>query len=304
MKTPYLQKLALLLGVLAVLRPAAVFSDYIAPDKVKVKTATYLPAAGSIFPGRYIYKISWQGIPVATSMINVDDPASRPELRVSGRPGFYRVHARTETNDAISILYRLVNDCESIFSTDAMRPVSFLLDQVQNSKSRKRVISFADDGKIVSKDWKEGVLEDDRSFYPNNNTFDPISAAFLAKSVKLEVGQKLAFDIYNGKHRYLITFGVDNKEKLKIEGKEREAFRVTPSVQKLTDTEGEPRLKSVTLWISADERHDILKMQSKVLIGKVTATLSKVEPPQGAVLPPETVHVLAGQKNARASLMP
>ena len=57
-----------------------------------------------------------------------------------------------------------------------------------------------------------------------------------------------------------------------------EAFRVVPSVKKLTDTEGEKKFRSATLWIAADETREVLKMESEVWIGSVTAKLQRFNP--------------------------
>src|SRR5262249_17816095 len=94
-------------------------------------------------------------------------------------------------------------------------------------------------------------------------------------------------------------------EEIKVAGQKVLADKIVPEVKRLTDTEGENRLRSCTIWISTDEQRNILKLESKVLIGSVTATLESVTPlPQPAAVP-----VIEAQKpnpeeaiHARASL--
>ena len=52
------------------------------------------------------------------------------------------------------------------------------------------------------------------------------------------------------------------------------------SVVKLSDTEGEKRLRSATIWLSADEDRNILKLESSVWIGSVTAEFEEFKTPE------------------------
>ena len=108
--------------------------------------------------------------------------------------------------------------------------------------------------------------------------FDPISAAFYAKSVPMEVGSVLEIDVFNGRNRFVITFNVVGKETVEVGDREVEAFKIEPKVKKLTDTEGEKKFRSATLWISADDKREVLKMESEVFVGSVSAELEKFEP--------------------------
>ena len=152
--------------------------------------------------------------------------------------------------------------------------------QKENRRESTSEIAFSEDGTIDAvsiKDVKKNKPES-FSFTPKNPVFDPISAAFLAKSIPIKVGQDVAFDVFNGKHRYLITFHIHGKEMVKIGETEREAFSITPTVKKLTDSKGEEKLQSARIWISTDARRDILKLESKVWIGSVSATLTGFKP--------------------------
>ena len=70
-----------------------------------------------------------------------------------------------------------------------------------------------------------------------------------------------------------------SRERIKLRsGTEREVFRVIPSVQRLTDTKGEDRLKSATVFVAADGTQEPLRLESKVFIGKVVAELAGFKP--------------------------
>ena len=89
-------------------------------------------------------------------------------------------------------------------------------------------------------------------------------------------------------HLYPFTLGIKNKVL---------ADRVVPTVQKLTDTEGEKRIQSCKMWVSADERREILRLESKVFVGSVTAELKGIEP---LAVPPSPV-IEAAHKDGSAT---
>lgn len=260
---PRLAGLALVLSVMC-WSPAA--ADYIAPGEVLVKTKAYTPEHADFGEGVLSYSISWQGIPVAFATVLT-------ERDNQGGKNLLHVQASVKTGRAIDMLYRLRHRSDSFFEAESFRPSTFYFHQTENSRIRYTQVAFEPDGKIRSKRWKNGKEEASLEFKSDNFTFDPVSAAFLARSLPIAVGEEVSFDVFNGKHRYLISFTVAGKEKVK-RGEERvEAFKVIPRVKKLTDTKEDKRLQSAVLWISADERRDILRLESKVWLGKVVAEL-------------------------------
>ena len=248
-----------------------VYADYISPEAVQVKTEAYHPEISSFEKGSYYYNISWEGIPVGRAQVDVNDEEnySQPMLRVK---------ASTQTTKFIDFFYRLRHTSESVFHAETFRPHHFYSWQKENSREKSRNIEFSDDGRISTVSTTNGSESDRLEFHSDNFTLDPITAAFEARSLPLAEGKSVNFDVFNGKHRYLITFTVGAKEKLSVGGKSYEAFRVTPTVKKLTDSEGETRLKSATLWISAGPDREVLKLKSDVLVGSVSAELAKYTP--------------------------
>lgn len=252
-------------------KPTLSFAEYIEPSLTELKTEKYSPDLVPSDRGKYEYQVAWQGIPVAEASIDIQNV-------LLGEAQLLDVTAWAKTVGPASIFYRLDHTSESILSASNLQPKVFRSFETLNSEDRGRFVSFGEEGQIYSKRWKEGKDPEVQEFFTGNATFDPISAAILARSLPIERGKKFVFDVFNGKHRYEISFHVGEKETLKNNGQVREAFRVTPFVKKLTDTEGEKKLEHATLWISADDKREILKIESKVWIGSITATLTNFTP--------------------------
>lgn len=261
--------------------PTLAAGDYIAPEAVKVNTVHYQPSQIVFNPGKYRYAINWEGIPVATAEIVMgENPTlTRDIALVPLSKNTIRVNVKTAR--VIDLLYRLRFTGESVFDALHARPVKFLAEQTENSKYKRWDISFLDNTNILSRLWKDkddAEPAESKEFTSNNFTLDPLFGAILARSIPVRADETVSFDIWNGKNRFLISFKIDGREEIKIGKRKILTDRVIPQVQKLTDSEGEKRLRSCTLWVSADERRDIVKVESKVLFGSITAKLESIEP--------------------------
>lgn len=264
------QLLLIITVLLPMAAPSAARADYIEPGLVSVKTENYTPVKRDFSSGVYRYKVAWQGIPVADAEVDVRNDEIGPKPT-------YTVTANAETGDVIRWFYRMNHTSNSVFDAQSFRPIKFMTHQRERSRDKGREVSFGPDGTIEFLTTRYGVAEEKKEFKSDNNTLDPISAAFVARSLPIDLGTKASFDVFNGKHRYLITCEVQAREKITVAGREYDAFRVIPEVKKLTDTKGEDRLQSVTLWISADSARHVLKLESKVWVGSVSAEMTAFE---------------------------
>lgn len=246
------------------------YAEFIPPGSVHVKTPTYNFEPTPITPGRYVFDVSWQGIPVATASVVVGEK--------SPDNGQMDIVVSAQTNGVIDVFYKLRHQSESIFSENPVRPVLFKFSQAENSSKKNREISFADGGQINSKQWRPGKKATESNFFTDNNTMDPITAAFVARNMPLTIGAESEVDVYTGKHRYLIRLEVVDQQTIKIGDSVRDAFKVVPTVKKLTDTKGERKLNSAAIWVASDGSRDLLKLESKVWIGSVSAKFIRFEP--------------------------
>ena len=194
--------------------PSIAMAEYIEPGDVEVKTVRYRPGALKKSEGTYVYRVSWQGIPVAKASVSVQDA-------VWGVKPALWVQAFAKTVGPVKLFYNLDHKSESVLNPKNYVPKFFRTDEKINSKKRGRLISFKEGGKIHSRRWKEGRYDKKLNFISDNFTLDPISAAMLARSLPIKIGKEFTFDVYNGKHRYMINFDVVKKEKIRITGKKR-----------------------------------------------------------------------------------
>jgi hypothetical protein len=252
-----------------------VSADYIPPSRVTVRTKAYQPQQTNFPRGSYEYQVSWQGVPVGSASIRIG-------TTYRGGKKMLDVEATARSTKVVGVFYELRHRSQSIFSAQDLKPVEFSSQQTENSRFTSIDVNFSPDGLIRAKVVKGKLNSQGKSeevvFKSENATFDPITAAFLARSLPINPAEDLSFDIFNGQHRYLISFHVVGREKINVAGKDYEAFKVEPRVKKLTDTQGEKRLRKAYLWVSADGSREVLKLESEVFFGSVSAKLVRFVP--------------------------
>ena len=254
-----------LLSSFLVITTAFAKDEYIAADKVSLKTPTYRPSFDQFEPktGTYRYEVSWQGI-----------PAAELKVEVRNRNVSYQVIATARTFSAIDLFYKLRYRVEGIMSSLDFAPRLAMIDHKENSRHKRTRITFAKDGDIravnerVDKNEKQEL-----TFNTKNFTLDPISAAFVARGLPWKLGAKHEFDAFNGKSRYLITLTAKEKKMVKIDGKKQEAWVIAPTVINKTKPKQTKKLRSAQIYLSTDKRREILQIKSEVFIGSVKTKL-------------------------------
>jgi hypothetical protein len=223
-----------------------------------------------------VYQASWNGmISVATAEV-VTTPAVVDGKRV------YQVRVEAKTSKALDLIWRMRDTIRSTFDAKALTPSRFTFNQRENS----RVIDTDARFDPASKQWSVNRQQEGKKprvyRFDGNNTLDPITAVYLARSVDFKVGDKLYFKVFGGRYQYLLELFVEKKEPVSLKsGKRVEAYRLVPRVQNLTKSGYADRFKEAAIWISADERRVPVKLSSKIAFGTVHLDLVEDKrPPQ------------------------
>ena len=244
----------------------------IKPDAVPAYQPKYLPfEAGE----RALYRATWNGLfSVASAQVHTTAKL------VDGKKVIH-VRVDAKTSGALELIWKMRDTISSTFDAGALTPTHFVFSQRENSrvidtdaKFDQRTKRWAVNRQQVGKRTKIYQFE-------SNNTLDPITAVYLARSTEFKVGDKLYFKVFGGRYQYLLELSVEKKEPVELEsGKTVEAYRIVPRIQNITKNGYAGRINEAAIWISADERRMPIKMSSKVLFGSVHLEL--VEEKRGA----------------------
>lgn len=262
----------LLLLVLPVLGSAiGALAEETPADEVKVNTPLYFPAENLNFrEGTFFYEVAWEGI-----------PAAQAEVSVRERNGLYEVYLSAKTNSFVDVFYKLRYAAAGSLSSEDYSPGYLFIDQRENSRITKASLEFSDDGRIrsqLSKKKSSGLRFEEFNFDSENFTLEPLSAAFLARSLDWEPGVERSFDTFDGKSRYLISLKCIKETTVTINGSERPVWVVEPKVTNLGKNEKSKKLRKAYLYVTADKYRDVLQLESEVFVGSVTTKLTKFVP--------------------------
>jgi Protein of unknown function (DUF3108) len=218
-------------------------------------------------PGeQLIYQASWIGIPAAGGRVTLHDDATDPAL-LSGEIWI-------STNRLTDKLYRMRDYLREDF-TYSLKPTKLYIRQQEARRRDTFNVSFDHRDHLVRL-VKHGPRGSQTREFLSNNPSGPISGSLMALTQPLKVGDSLCFDAFSGTTRYVFKLDVVRRERISTPLGEFDAFRISPSVQYLSNGKISDKVHDTTLWVSADERRLPLRVEAAVFIGSVRIDLVKV----------------------------
>jgi hypothetical protein len=243
----------------------------IKPEAIPAYQPKHFPFEGG---EKEVYNASWNGmISVATAEIH-----TVPTV-VDGKK-VYQVRVEAKTSRALDLIWRMRDTITTTFDAKALLPSRFTFKQRENS----RVIDTEARFDPSTKQWAVNRQQQGKKprvyYFDSNNTLDPITAVYLARSTDFKVGDKLYFKVFGGRYQYLLELFVERREPVSMKsGKTVEAYRIIPRVQNITKNGYASRFNEATIWISADERRMPIKISSKIAFGTVQLELADYKRP-------------------------
>jgi hypothetical protein len=230
------------------------------PEAIPVYQPTHYPFEGG---EKEVYRASWNGlVSVATAEIS-----TVPTI-IDGKK-VYRVQVEAKSSRMLDFIWKMRDTITSTFDAKALSPARFTFSQRENSK----VIDTEARLDPTRKRWAVNRQEKGKRAkiyeFESQNTVDPITAVYLARSVDFKVGDRLYFKIFGGRYQYLLELSVEKKELVELAAGRVEAYRIVPRIQNLTKNGYAERLNEATIWISADERRLPVRLSSKIAFGSV-----------------------------------
>jgi uncharacterized protein DUF3108 len=261
--------LALVMICICAFPPRTAGQAMIKPEAVPAYQPKHFPFEGG---EKAVYEATWNGmIAVATAEIY-----TVPTV-VDGKK-VYQVRVEAKTSRVLDFIWRMRDTISSTFDAKALFPSRFTFSQRENS----RVIDTEARLDQTTKKWavnRQQVGKQPKIYqFDAQNTLDPITAVYLARSTDFKVGDRLYFKVFGGRYQYLLELFVEKKEPVELaSGKTIEAYRIIPRIQNITKKGYAGRLNDATIWISADARRMPVKLSSKIVFGTVYLDLVQDE---------------------------
>ena len=216
-------------------------------------------------PEKFVYDLTWTGIKAGTASL---------ELKSDGDKT--KIISRARSADWVSVFYTVEDRAESILVRDPS--CSFQLKEL-NYELKTREGSHRKHKEVIFDPYKnKGIYIDHLSKKKNKEkeydlpdpVFDPLSSFYYVRSLTLVVGKSVFVTVFDSKKVWNVEVQVLRREKISVP----EGTFDTIVVKPLMKSEGIfSRKGDILIWLTDDAKHIPLKMQTKVVVGSVIATL-------------------------------
>ncbi len=215
-------------------------------------------------------EFGWNGLPAGTMVMHT----SEEEIR--GRR-HYRYRGLIESRPELRLIYSLRDTFDSVIDAETLEPRLYRRSMVEKGTERETML--LSDGARFEGRRRHGTHQV-KVDVEREAAWDPISMAYLARSMPLEDGGTYRYRVYDGRSYFRVTFVVEGSEKVRVRAGTFDAWRIRPSTENLTypEEDRKRKLKDPILWVSKDPAHVPLRIESGVVIGKVYGELVAYEP--------------------------
>jgi hypothetical protein len=238
--------------------------------------------AGSSFniPEKFEYDLKWLGIKAGTASLEIINDEENLKIISTARSAdwvsiFYTVDDRIEStlvkNENNPPFPPLVKGGEGGFSGESLfigKPSSYRVKIREGRHRRDKEIIFKnDENKAKYIDYLENKMNE---FDIPTFIFDPLSSFYYIRTLKLTVGKSVFVPVFDSKKIWDVEVQVVRREKITLPIGTFDTIVIKP----LMKSEGIfYRKGDIYIWLTDDMKRIPVKMQTKVAVGHITATL-------------------------------
>jgi len=213
-------------------------------------------------PEKFVYDLTWTGITAGTATL---------ELMNDGDT--IKIISTAQSAKWVSVFYTVDDRVESTLSKNPSPP---FIGQPVNYRIRVREGKHRRDKEVIfdhqnNKAKYVSYLENERKeFDLPASVFDPISSFYYIRTLRLEVGKPVYVTIFDSKKVWNVEVQVLRREKVTLPIGTFDTIVVKP----LMKSEGIfYRKGEIFIWLTDDIKHIPVKLQTKVAVGHINATL-------------------------------
>jgi hypothetical protein len=213
-------------------------------------------------PEKLVYDLTWTGVKAGTATLEVAE--DKDSLRVV---------STAHSASWVSVFYTVDDRVEALL---AKGKSAVFMAQPRNYRLRLREGRHRRDKEIVfDQPGQKAVFIDHlgnekKEFTIHDNVFDPLSVLYYVRTMKLEVGRPVFVDIFDSKKLWNVEVQVLRKERVSTILGEVNTIVIKP----LMKSEGIFNRKGdMLIWLTDDQKRIPVRMQTKIAVGSVIATL-------------------------------
>ena len=215
-----------------------------------------------IIPEKLIFDLTWTGLKAGTAT-----------LEIVNEKGHAKIISTAQSADWLSAFYAVDDRIESVLkNSQAMSfiglPESYRVKVREGSHRRDKEAIFDHANRQVT--FIDHLANEKKTYKIGENTLDALSSFYFIRTAKYEVGKSVYVNMFDSKKLWDVEVQVLRKEKIKTKLGEFDTVVIKPLMKSEGIFNGKGDLY---IWLTDDLRHIPVKMQSKVAVGSITATL-------------------------------
>jgi len=215
------------------------------------------------------YDITWSSFITATAATAT--VSVREKRAAYGSLAYYLV-AEGRPTPLVAMLYSVYYKADSWLDVHTLLPLRASVFSQEAGRRENKVTLFERVRGIARYEEQEGTRTDSSSLKVPADTYDPLSAIFVLRTVPLAAGMRLSMPMVLDGELYQVQLTVERREPLRTTHGTRTAWRIKPVVLDRGKPAASPR--GMLLWLSDDARRLPLKMQVEIPVGRFELTMT------------------------------
>lgn len=198
---------------------------------------------------------------VAGAYIHAGTATFTTTLKTYGNKPVYHVVGDGKTKSSYDWIYKVRDKYETYFDTATLQPYKFIRNVDEGGYKKYETITFNRTANTAV--TNSGV------FKVPNCVQDVLSSMYYARNIdfsKYKVDDKIPFKMFLDNEVFDMYIRYMGKETVKTQYGKFKAIKFKPLLLKGTIFEGG---ESMTVWVSDDPNHVLLRVESKIVVGKV-----------------------------------
>ncbi|MEW6570352.1 MAG: DUF3108 domain-containing protein [Nitrospirota bacterium] len=221
-----------------------------------------LGAASISVPEKFVYDLRWMGV-----------KAGKACLEVRNEKDKIKIVSSAHSADWVSVFYTVDDRIESTLFKEfpvlrVGQPLKYSVKIREGRHRRNKEVLFDHEKRKAT--HVDHIKNETKEYNLPSYVFDPISGFYYIRTLKLSVGESAFVKIFDSKKVWNVEVQVLRKEKVTLPMGTFDTVVVKP----LMKSEGIFFAKGdIYIWLTDDARHIPVKLQTKVAVGNITATL-------------------------------
>ncbi len=212
-------------------------------------------------PEKFVYDLTWTGIKAGTATLGITKEGEK-----------FKIVSTAKSADWVSVFYKVEDRAESLMARTGANewatPLNYRLKTREGKhRKNKEVIFNVSQKKAI---YIDHLTNERKDYEIPENIYDPISSFYYVRTLPLKIGESVYVTIFDSKKVWDVEVQVLKKEKLILPSGTFNTILIKP----LLKSEGIfSRKGDIFIWITDDAKRLPVKMQTKVAVGSIVATL-------------------------------